>query len=137
MFSTAPYLLDFARTGSDAIGYLTVAQRSALPFAIQRVYWTYQVPPDTIRGGHAHHALEQLIFAVHGQIRFSLEGIKGDKHEFELTRPDQGLYIPHLYWRDIIFSDQAVLMCLASEEYVEADYIREYSDFKLLQHAHS
>ncbi|RSK36049.1 sugar 3,4-ketoisomerase [Hymenobacter metallilatus] len=137
MFSTVPCLLDFARMGSDAIGYLTVAQRSGLPFAIQRVYWTYQVPPDTIRGGHAHHDLEQLIFAVNGQIGLSLEGVKGDKHEFMLSQPDQGLYVPRLYWRDITFSDQAVLMCLASEEYTEDDYIREYSEFKKLQHAYS
>ena len=137
MFSEIPRLLDLSRTGAQTIGYLTVAQNSELPFAIQRVYWTYQVPSDTLRGGHAHHALEQLIFSVHGQIHFSLEGIRGDRHEFELTRPDQGLYIPHLYWRDITFSDQAVLMCLASAEYTEVDYIRAYTDFKKLQHAYS
>lgn len=90
-----------------------------------------------MRGGHAHHDLEQIIFAVHGQIGFILDGIRGDKHTFTLNQPDQGLYIPRLYWRDITFSTNAVLMCLASEEYIEADYIREYAEFKTLQHAHS
>ncbi|RFP64168.1 WxcM-like domain-containing protein [Hymenobacter lapidiphilus] len=136
MFSEIPRLLDFSRTGSQAIGYLTVTQNSELPFTIRRVYWTYQVPTDTMRGGHAHHDLKQVVFAVNGQIGLTLEGIRGDKYTFTLNQPDQGLYIPRLYWGAITFSTNAVLMCLASEEYLEADYIREYAEFKILQHVH-
>lgn len=135
--ASQPKLIYLPCSGNADIGFLTVAENSALPFEIQRVYWTYQVPQDKLRGGHAHYELEQLIFAVHGWIEFELEGLDGKKQIFLLDNPECGLYIPKLFWRNIKFSIDAVLVCLASLEYDEREYIRNYSDFKNLQHAAS
>jgi dTDP-4-dehydrorhamnose 3,5-epimerase-like enzyme len=127
-----PALIDFAKLGSSSLGYITVAQNSELPFKINRVYWTYFTPDSVIRGHHAHHELEQIIFATSGRIEFTLEGLDGYKQTFILDSPNTGLYIPKLYWRTIKFSHSAVLLCLASMEYKESEYIRNYSEFSEL-----
>lgn len=127
-----PHLVEFSKIGSSELGYISVGQNSALPFAVQRVYWTYFTPDSVIRGHHAHHELEQLIFATSGRIEFTLEGVDRVVKKFVLDSPNVGLYIPRLYWRTIKFSHNAVLMCLASMEYAESDYIRDYEDFKNL-----
>ncbi len=127
-----PYLIDFAKIGKPDLGYLTVAQNSSLPFRIERVYWTYFTPDEVLRGHHAHRELEQIIFAVSGQIDFELEGVDGTMYSFALTKPHIGLYIPRHYWRTIQFSHNAVLLCLASMEYSKSEYIREYDEFKNL-----
>ncbi|MGI4885374.1 MAG: sugar 3,4-ketoisomerase [Janthinobacterium lividum] len=128
-----PSLIEFGKVGSPMLGYLTIAQNSALPFDIKRVYWTYYTPDDVIRGHHAHYDLQQLIFSVSGEIEFILEDLSGNKELFVLNKPNIGLYIPKLYWRTIKFSHNAVLLCLASDEYSEIDYIRDYGHFKSLQ----
>ena len=125
-----PYLIELSKTGSPMLGYITVSQNSELPFEIKRVYWTYYTPDSVIRGNHAHRELEQIIFATSGQIEFTLEGPDEKLETFQLHAPNIGLYIPRHYWRTIKFSHNAVLLCLASLEYEENDYIREYNDFK-------
>ena len=128
----APHLIEFSKIGSPALGYISVGENTGLPFVVQRVYWTYFTPDSVIRGHHAHRELEQLIFAVSGRIEFILEALSGQTETFVLDSPNVALYIPRLYWRTIKFSHNAVLLCLASEEYSEEDYIRDYSEFRRL-----
>ncbi|MVN78982.1 WxcM-like domain-containing protein [Hymenobacter sp. HMF4947] len=130
---SGPRLIEFSKIGSPALGYITVGENSNLPFTIQRVYWTYFTPDSVIRGHHAHYDLEQMIFATSGRIEFLLEDSDGKEELFVLDSPNIGLYIPKGYWRTIKFSHNAVLMCLASKEYEEADYIRDYADFQQLK----
>ena len=130
---SVPCLVEFSKIGSPSLGYISVGENSSLPFAIQRVYWTYFTPDSVIRGHHAHHDLEQLIFATSGRIEFVLEDLYSNENLFVLDSPNVGLYIPQMHWRTIKFSHSAVLLCLASMEYLEEDYIRNYSDFKALK----
>lgn len=125
-----PHYINFDKIGSSALGYITVAEaQQNVPFEIKRVYWTYFTPQDVIRGGHAHKELEQLIFAVSGTITFKTEDLEGNKETFVLDYPTKGLYIPNLIWRDIQFTHNAVLLCLASDHFSEEDYIRDYTDY--------
>lgn len=129
-----PQFLQFDKIGSSRLGYISVAENfDNIPFEVQRVYWTYFTPQDVTRGGHAHLALEQVIVAVSGTITFMTEDLQGNKTEFILDSPEKGLYIPKHIWRDIKFSHNAVLLCLASEKYSEGDYIREYEKFLILK----
>lgn len=129
-----PKIISFPAIGSSNLGFISIAEQHLnVPFDIQRVYWTYYTPHDVIRGGHAHKDLEQIIFAVSGTIEFNTEDLDGNKINFILDKPHLGLYIPKLVWRDIKFSHSAVLLCLASRLYDEADYIRSYEDFKGLK----
>jgi hypothetical protein len=125
-----PKLINFNKIGSSDLGYISVVENDEnIPFEIKRVYWTYYTPQDVTRGGHAHYDLEQVIVAVSGTITFTTEDLHGNKAEFILDSPDKGLYIPKLIWRDIKFSHNAVLLCMASEKYLESDYIRDYETF--------
>lgn len=131
-----PQILNLSRIGSSELGYISVAEaQKNVPFEIKRVYWTYYTPQDVIRGGHAHRDLQQIIFAVSGTITFNTEDLSGNKETFILDRPEKGLYLPKLIWRDIHFTHSAVLLCLASEHYDEADYFRDFDDFKNFKNA--
>jgi len=126
-----PQIIELGSIGTDQYGFITVAQVNDLvPFEIKRVYWTYNTPPEVIRGHHAHKHLYQLIIAVRGKVTFRMEDTDGQKHEFRLERPSQGLFIPPGFWRTIELSEDAILISLASAEYNEDDYIRDYETFK-------
>lgn len=116
---------------SDPRGNLTPIEGvQDIPFDIKRVYYLYDVPSGQSRGGHAHKELKQLIIAANGSFTITLDDGK-DKKSYTLNRPYQGLLIVPGIWRVLDdFSSGAVLLCLASEHYEEADYIRNYREFK-------
>lgn len=100
-----------------------------IPFDIRRVYYLYNVPVDSERGGHAHRELEQIVFALSGSFRMKIDD-GSTKSEYWLRDPRKGLYISRMVWREMdAFSQGAVCMVLASHRYDEADYFREYGDF--------
>ena len=130
---SSPSLIVVPQIGSSRLGYISVAEAGSLvPFEIRRVYWTYYTPNDVQRGGHAHRELEQLTFALAGTITFNVINRFGDQQTIVLDKPEVGLYIPPLTWRDIRFSHNAVLLCLASEVYTIDDYIRTIDEFRVL-----
>lgn len=115
---------------TDARGNLTFIEGSRhIPFDISRVYYLYDVPAGSERGGHAHKDLYQLIVAISGSFNVNLDdGV--EKRSFCLNRPYQGLFIPKMIWRELDnFSSGAVCMVLASNIYSEDDYYRDYSEF--------
>ena len=128
-----PYIIELEKIGNPSLGYITVAEyQKNIPFEIKRVYWTYFTPNEVLRGGHAHKKLNQVIFAVSGIITFTTEDLQGNKETFVLDTPNKGLFLPEKYCRDIQFSHNSVLICLASEVYTSEDYIRDYNEFKKL-----
>lgn len=132
--ATVPGLVEFPSIGVSSEGYISVAEiEKNIPFTIKRVYWTYFTPQNVIRGFHAHKELYQFIFAVSGKILFKTEDRFGTKTDFALEQPNIGLYLPPFTWREIQFSHSAVLLCLASEIYLENDYIRDYETFKKIK----
>lgn len=100
-----------------------------IPFEIKRVYWIYDTIPEEQRGFHAHKDLEQIVVAVDGSCCFVLDD--GKKRETVwLNRPDVGLYIGPMMWREMRhFSYGCKLMILASKYYDEKEYIRSYDEF--------
>lgn len=125
-----PKIIKLSKLGEPNFGYISVVEENInVPFTIKRVYWTYHTPSSVIRGGHAHKKLEQLIIAVSGVIDFELIDYKGNKQNYKLDKPNMGLFIPRGYWRNIRFSQNAVLLCLASDVFKESDYIRNFEVF--------
>lgn len=117
------------RKYSDNRGYLSVVECGLdIPFDIKRVYYLYLVP-EAARGAHAHKELQQLLIATSGSVEVIINDGR-ERKSFMLDRPWKGLLIPPGMWRDLEnFSGGAVLMCLASEKYDAADYIRDYNTF--------
>lgn len=125
-----PFIKEFNKIGDPTLGYISVAEiEKNIEFSIERVYWTYYTPNDVLRGGHAHKELQQYIFALSGEIIIDTIDGNGNKETFILNKPNLGLYLPPLTWRDIKFSHSAVLLCLASKLFDESDYIRSKTDF--------
>jgi dTDP-4-dehydrorhamnose 3,5-epimerase-like enzyme len=123
-------IIELDRHHSERKGNLSVVENGiTLPFDVKRVYYLYDVPGGESRGSHAHKELEQLIVAVSGSFRVTLDDGR-TKRTFFLNRPYQGLYVKPGLWRDLDdFSSGAVCMVLASEVYRAEDYIRDYEDF--------
>lgn len=104
-----------------------------VPFEINRVYYLYDIPGGESRGGHAHKNLHQLIVAASGSFDLIIDDANVKK-TVHLSRPYMGLYMPPGLWRELDnFSSGAICLVLASNEYLESDYIRDYSDFKMFK----
>jgi hypothetical protein len=115
---------------SDPRGNLTMVENhDQVPFAIQRVYYLYDVPGGEVRGGHAHRELEQLVIAASGSFEVLVDdGVHQER--FFLNRSYFGLYIPQLVWRELDnFSSGSVCLVIASRPYEEGDYFRSYDEF--------
>jgi dTDP-4-dehydrorhamnose 3,5-epimerase-like enzyme len=114
----------------DPRGNLTFIEGGAhIPFPIQRVYYLYDVPGGSERGGHAHKALHQLIIAMSGSFDVLLDDGK-EKRRYHLNRSYTGLYVCPMIWRELDnFSSGSVCMVLASNLYAEDDYYRDYAEF--------
>lgn len=115
----------------DPRGNLTVAeQMKNVPFEVKRVYWTYDVPSGESRGGHAHKECVEFIIAVSGSFTVSLDDGRGNRKDYHLNHPWEGLLVPTGIWRTLEdFSSGSVCLVLASELFDEDDYIYEYEDF--------
>lgn len=126
-----PYLIEFPKIGDSAVGFISVAEdRDRIPFEVKRVFWTYFTPESVVRGRHAHHRTEQVLFAIAGRIILTTEGRDGEVSTFVLDRPNLGVYIPPSFWHTMQYSHVAVQMVLASTYYDETDYIRDYETFR-------
>lgn len=114
----------------DERGFLAVIEKDVIPFAIKRVYYLYDVPTESRRGGHAHKEQQSLVIALSGSFEVIVDDGK-TKKRIMLNKPNQGLYIPTYIWREIEnFSSGAVCLVLASTDYDESEYIRDYTEFK-------
>lgn len=106
-----------------------VESKKDVPFALQRVYYLYDVPGGQGRGGHAHCELQQLIVACLGAFDVVLDDGR-QRRTVTLNRSYLGLYLYPGIWREIVnFTSGAICLVLASTPYDETDYIRGYDDF--------
>ena len=110
-------------------GNLSVIENDTVPFDIKRVYYLYDVPAGAERGGHAHKSLRQFLVALSGSFEVVLKD--GKKEQIvTLNKPYEGLLINAGVWRELQnFSSGSVCLVIASEVYIEKDYIRDFDEF--------
>ena len=114
---------------TNSKGNIGVIENDTVPFEVKRVYYLFDVPSGTKRGGHAHKKLKQVILAISGSFDVVLKDGKS-KETITLNRPDKGLLIENNIWRELEnFSSGSVCLVLASEEFSEDDYIRSYKEY--------
>jgi hypothetical protein len=100
-----------------------------VPFEIKRVYYLYDIPCGEDRGGHAHLELQQLIVAASGSFDLILDDGM-NKRVIHMNRPFLGVLMPSGIWRELTnFSSGSICLVMASQYYLEGDYIRDYNDF--------
>jgi hypothetical protein len=113
----------------DARGTLTIVDHDGIPFSIVRFFYVHDIPPGVERGGHAHHTTEQFVLAVAGSFALDLTDGKA-KRSFRLESPARGVYIPPMVWDRLYeFSPGAVCLVVASTQYAESDYVRDWNEF--------
>lgn len=122
-------LIDFPKR-SDPRGNLTfIESEYHIPFKLERVYYLYDIPGGSDRGGHAHKNLHQVVIAIAGSFDIHLDDGINSK-TYHLNRSYVGLYICPMIWRKLDnFSSGAVCLVLASDHYEETDYFRNYEEF--------
>jgi dTDP-4-dehydrorhamnose 3,5-epimerase-like enzyme len=126
--------IDFPRLGDERGSLVAVemGQNKSVPFDIKRVYYIYQTEQGVSRGYHAHKQLKQVAICVAGKCRMVLDD-GATREDVWLDSPTKGLVIEDMIWREMHdFSEDCVLLVLASEHYDEADYIRDYGVFQRL-----
>jgi hypothetical protein len=128
-----PHLINLPKI-PDLRGNLSfIEEDSHIPFKIHRVYWIYDVPGGEYRGGHAFRETEELIVALSGSFDVILNSGEKD-YVFHLNRSYYGIYVPKMLWRVLEnFSTNSLALILASTDYSEADYIRDFDEFKKMQ----
>ena len=127
-------LLDIP-TIADTRGNLAVIEKDILPYQVKRVYYLFDVPSDSYRGGHAHKEQLEFLIALSGSFNVTLDN-GSQKKSFLLNKPNKGLLLPTGIWRELEdFSSGAVCLVLSSGEFDEGDYIRNYQDFRNLKGA--
>lgn len=119
----------FQQHGDERGMLVALEEMKDIPFEIRRVYYMYDTKEGVRRGFHAHQNLEQILICIHGSCKVLLDNGE-EKKIVSLEKPYEGLYIANNVWREMYdFSEDAVLMVLASDYYNEDDYIRDYDEF--------
>ena len=113
----------------DPRGNLSVIENDVIPFDIKRVYYLYDVPSGAERGGHSHKEQQEFLVALSGSFDVILNDGNHQK-TVTLNKPFEGLLITNGIWRELKnFSSGAVCLVIASDVFLEEDYIREFEDF--------
>ncbi|HFX6248388.1 TPA: WxcM-like domain-containing protein [Acinetobacter baumannii] len=121
-------LIDLPSFGDERGGLVAIESNQSIPFDVKRLYYIFNTSQKP-RGFHAHIDLKQVAVCLKGSCRFILDN-GSTKEEVVLDNPTQGLVIEGLIWREMHdFSEDCVLLVLASEHFTEQDYIRNYDEF--------
>jgi dTDP-4-dehydrorhamnose 3,5-epimerase-like enzyme len=116
--------------GDDRGALVVLEGGKDIPFEIKRVYYMFDTQQGIRRGFHAHKELIQIAIPVKGSCKFLMDD-GYEKEEILLDNPNIGLVIEPMIWHEMYdYSDDCVLMVLASDHYDEIDYIRNYQDFE-------
>jgi len=123
-------MLEFQQRG-DERGNLVIAEGGIdVPFEIKRVFYIYGSDKDVVRGQHANRKTEFVLINVAGTSKVKVKDGEGNEAIFCLNRPHTGIYLPTMVWKDMYdFSEDSVLLVLASEHYDASEYIRDYNNF--------
>lgn len=122
-------IIQLQEHGDDRGMLVSLEKNKEIPFEIKRIYYLYCTKKNIRRGFHAHKKLQQILICTSGSCKILMDdGL--EKTIVELSTPTVGLFLNNDIWREMYdFSDNAVLLVLASELYDESDYIRNYDDF--------
>jgi hypothetical protein len=114
----------------DRNGHITAINNNIeIPFETKRIFYLYDIPGGESRGAHAHKECHQFLVAASGSYEVLLDD-GTTKRQVLLNRPDIGLHIPPGIWAsEINFSSGSICLVLASHEYNEEDYLRDYDDY--------
>ena len=114
----------------DERGSLCVIEGNNFVFNIERVFYTFNVKKDDIRGQHANRDTEFFLISVSGSCKIRVIDVNNNIKDFTLDEPTKGLYIPKMIWKEMYdFSDDCVLLSLCNSPYNSEEYINNLETF--------
>lgn len=124
-------MIEFNQKG-DSRGHLVIVEGGMdIPFEIRRVFYIFGSKENVVRGQHANRRTEFVLINVAGNSKICIRDGKGNEMIYCLNRPHTGIYIPTMVWKNMYdFSEDSVLLCLASEHFDPDEYIRDYDEFQ-------
>lgn len=123
-------MLEFPGCGDERGELIVVEGMQDVPFEIKRVFYMYGSDDTVVRGKHANIRTEFVLINVAGTSKVKVLDGKGNETIYLLNRPNTGIYIPKMTWKEMYdFSADSVLLCLASEHYDATEYIRDYDQY--------
>ncbi|MBU3143465.1 FdtA/QdtA family cupin domain-containing protein [Clostridium sp. CF012] len=122
-------MIEFKQNG-DYRGKLVVVEgMKDIPFDIKRIFYIYGSDSTVIRGQHANRRSEFVLINVCGSSKVRIRDGKKDE-VFVLDKPHTGIYLPKMLWKDMYdFSEDSILLVLASEGYDSSEYIRDFDEY--------
>ena len=122
-------ILQFNDLGDERGKLVVIEGGQAIPFEIKRVFYIYDSDSSVIRGQHANKESEFVLINVAGESKVRITDGK-EEMIVELNKPMMGVYIPKMIWKDMYdFSNNSVLLVLASTHYDGNEYIRDYDEY--------
>lgn len=123
-------MLEFSQKGDERGRLVVIEGGQDIPFEVKRVFYIYGSDSDVVRGQHANRKTEFVLINVAGTSKVKVKDGRGNEVIFCLNRPHTGIYLPAMVWKDMYdFSEDSVLLVLASEHYDAEEYIRDYDAF--------
>ncbi len=124
-------MLEFPQHGDDRGHLVVIEGEQDIPFEIKRAFYIYGSDPDVVRGQHANRKTEFVLINVAGKSKVKVKDGRGNEAIYCLNKPHTGIYLPTMIWKDMYdFSEDSVLLVLASQHYDNSEYIRDYDQFK-------
>jgi dTDP-4-dehydrorhamnose 3,5-epimerase-like enzyme len=123
-------LIDMKVFGDERGKLISIEGNRNVPFEIKRVFYIYGSDNEVVRGQHANRESEFVLINVGGTSKVRIDNGHSEA-VIELNKPMMGLYIPTMVWKDMYdFSEDSILLVLASTHYDGNEYIRNYEEYK-------
>ena len=123
-------IIRFSAFGDERGKLIVIEGGETIPFDIKRVFYIYESDGSMVRGQHANKKSEFVLVNVAGKSKVRITDAS-EELVVTLDQPMIGVYIPKMLWKDMYdFSQDSVLLVLASTHYDEKEYIRDYSEYK-------
>lgn len=122
-------VIEFKDLGDERGKLVVIEGNKNIPFDIKRVFYIYGSDSTVVRGQHANRESEFVLINVAGKSKVRITDGK-EENIVILDRPMMGVYIPKMVWKDMYdFSEDSVLLVLASTHYDGTEYIRDYDEY--------
>lgn len=122
-------MIEFKQNGDDRGKLVVVEGMNDIPFDIKRIFYIYGSDTTVVRGQHANRRSEFVLINVCGSSKVRVTDGKKDEI-FVLDKPHTGIYLPKMLWKDMYdFSEDSILLVLASEGYDSSEYIRDFDEY--------
>lgn len=124
--------LNFKDLGDERGKLVVIEGNLDIPFTIQRTFYIYGSDESVVRGKHANINSEFVLVNVAGKSKVMVTD--GDEKDvIELSKPMEGVYLPKMVWKEMYdFSEDSVLLVLASTHYDSQEYLRDYEQYRML-----